>query len=664
MEREGSKGDLDLETHPGLARRLGVVFARFRSRPAMIIESIDASIEGVLGFSSSQLCGDPRLLRALVHPEDRGDLDAAGAAEEPLSLRLRCRRRDGEVVTFDVATDPIFGDDGTCAGFQAALRPDERQGGEDSYEVLSSDDLRERELALWFSLVTEATPLALFLLDVNLVFKRFSFVPRTGGAELRTDVVGLHVERAFPDFRGMHLVLQRALRGETVSETMRIRGMTLKLRCAPLLDVEGVVRGVLGAALDLTQEITREDARRDQEAYFQSLIKTINDGILVNDPNGVIEYANDRLAGFLGTVPREMLGRRIFDYMDEESAAEARGNLARRSGGVEEEFDFRWRRRDGSEFWSIVAAKPFYDASGTHRGSLVAVTDISRRKRAEEALQEAYDVLEERVVERTEALSDANDQLTTEIQERRRAEEQAIQANRTKSAFLASMSHELRTPLNAIIGYTELLSDEMSDSGETAYIDDLDRVHGAAKHLLDLINDILDLSKIEAAKMEIFMERVVIGELVREIAATTMPLALKNDNRLVFDCDDEGFAFTSDRTKLKQILLNLISNACKFTRKGRVEVVFGREVRDEVEVMAMKVRDSGVGIPEAKIEAIFQAFTQADEKVSVDFGGTGLGLAISKRLAEMLGGDITVTSVVGEGSTFEVIIPVPQDIID
>ncbi len=630
MEREGSKGDLDLETHPGLARRLGVVFARFRSRPAMIIESIDASIEGVLGFSSSQLCGDPRLLRALVHPEDRGDLDAAGAAEEPLSLRLRCRRRDGEVVTFDVATDPIFGDDGTCAGFQAALRPDERQGGEDSYEVLSSDDLRERELALWFSLVTEATPLALFLLDVNLVFKRFSFVPRTGGAELRTDVVGLHVERAFPDFRGMHLVLQRALRGETVSETMRIRGMTLKLRCAPLLDVEGVVRGVLGAALDLTQEITREDARRDQEAYFQSLIKTINDGILVNDPNGVIEYANDRLAGFLGTVPREMLGRRIFDYMDEESAAEARGNLARRSGGVEEEFDFRWRRRDGSEFWSIVAAKPFYDASGTHRGSLVAVTDISRRKRAE----------------------------------RRRAEEQAIQANRTKSAFLASMSHELRTPLNAIIGYTELLSDEMSDSGETAYIDDLDRVHGAAKHLLDLINDILDLSKIEAAKMEIFMERVVIGELVREIAATTMPLALKNDNRLVFDCDDEGFAFTSDRTKLKQILLNLISNACKFTRKGRVEVVFGREVRDEVEVMAMKVRDSGVGIPEAKIEAIFQAFTQADEKVSVDFGGTGLGLAISKRLAEMLGGDITVTSVVGEGSTFEVIIPVPQDIID
>ena len=662
MERKGSNGDLDLETHPGLARRLGVIFARFRSRPAMIIESIDPSITEILGFAPERLCGDPRLLRALVHPDDRAELDAAGAADEPLSLRLRCRRRDGEVIVFDVVTDPILGADGTCAGFQAALRPDERQSGSESYELPSSDDLRERELALWFSLVTEATPLALFLVDVHLVFKRFSFDPRAGGAKLRTDVMGLHVQRAFPDFPGLHLVLQRALGGEHVSETMRIRGMTLDLRCAPLVDVDGVVRGVLGVALDLTQEITREDARRDQEAYFQSLIKTINDGILVNDPDGVIEYANDRLAGFLGTIPREMLGRRIFDYMDEESAAEARGNLARRSGGVEEEFDFRWRRRDGSEFWSIVAAKPFYDASGTHRGSLVAITDISRRKRAEEALQEAHDDLEQRVVERTEALSEANDQLTTEILERRRAEEQAIQANRTKSAFLASMSHELRTPLNAIIGYTELLSDEMLDSGETVYVDDLGRVHGAAKHLLELINDILDLSKIEAAKMEIFMERVVIGVLVSEIAATTMPLALKNDNRLVFSCDDETFEFTSDRTKLKQILLNLISNACKFTRKGQVEVICGRDERDEVELMVMKVRDSGVGIPAERLEAIFQAFTQADEKVSVDFGGTGLGLAISKRLAEMLGGDITVTSVVGEGSTFEVIIPLPQDV--
>ena len=627
----------------------------------MVIESIDASVETVLGFSSSRLCGDARLLRSLVHPDDRVRLDAAGAADEASSFQLRCRHRDGEVVLFDVVTEPFFGLDGTCAGFDAALRPSDQPNEAQAYDVHACEDLLEREFALWFDLVTQASPLALFLVDARLVFQRFSFVPREGGAKLPTEVVGLRVQQAFPDFPGMHLVLQRALAGERVSEVMRIRGMTLELRCAPLVDAEGVTRGVMGVALDRTREVSREDARRDQEAYFRSLITAINDGILVNDPDGVIEYVNDRLAGFLGTVPRKMLGRRIFEYMDPESAAEARTNLARRSGGVEEEFDFRWRRRDGSEFWSIVAAKPFYDAGGTHRGSLVAITDITRRKLAEEALREAHDDLEERVVERTEALSQANDQLTTEILERRRAEEQAVHANRTKSAFLASMSHELRTPLNAIIGYTELLSEELSEVGEVEHVADLGRVHSAATHLLDLINDILDLSKIEAAKMEIYMERLIIGHLIEEIEATTMPLALKNDNQLRFTCEDAGARILSDRTKLKQILLNLISNACKFTRKGQVDVVVTRDIRDGVELMSMRVCDTGVGIAEDKLDAIFQAFTQADEKVTADFGGTGLGLAISKRLAEMLGGDITVRSILGEGSTFEVIIPLPRD---
>ncbi len=628
----------------------------------MVIESIDASVERVLGFSASRLCGDARLLRSLVHPDDRLRLDAAGAADEASSFQLRCRHRDGEVVLFDVVTEPFFGLDGTCAGFDAALRVSEQPSEADKYDVHACEDLLEREFALWFDLVTQATPLALFLVDSRLVFQRFSFVSREGGAKLPTEVVGLRVEQAFPDFPGMHLVLQRALAGERVSETMRIRGMILELRCAPLVDADGVTRGVMGVALDRTREVSREDAHRDQEAYFKSLITAINDGILVNDPDGVIEYVNHRLAGLLGTVPQEMLGRQIFDYMDPESAAEARANLARRSGGVEEEFDFRWRRRDGSEFWSIVAAKPFYDAAGTHRGSLVAITDITRRKLAEEALREAHDDLEERVVERTEELSQANDQLTTEILERRRAEEQAVHANRTKSAFLASMSHELRTPLNAIIGYTELLSEELSEDGQTEHVEDLGRVHSAATHLLELINDILDLSKIEAAKMELYMEWLNVDEMMEEIEATTMPLALKNDNRLRFQCEDMGDKILSDRTKLKQILLNLISNACKFTRKGQVDVVVARDHRDEVELMTMRVCDTGVGIAEDKLDAIFQAFTQADEKVTADFGGTGLGLAISKRLAEMLGGDITVTSVIGVGSTFEVVIPLPQNV--
>ncbi|MCA9635783.1 MAG: PAS domain S-box protein [Myxococcales bacterium] len=644
-----------------LVRRMGLVFARFRSRPSMVIESIDSEAGELFGVPHGDLCGDPRLLRSLVHPDDRGRLDAAGASLEPLRFELRCRRVDGEAIVIELATEPFLGADGTCAGFDAALRqmvvPKRRR-----FEVGPAGDPHETELALWFDLMTEATAVALFLVDTQMVFRRFTFRPREGGASLPTDVLGLRVRDAFPDFPGFNLAVQRALGGQAVREGMRIRGVTLDVHCAPLRDADGEVCAVLGVALDLSREVSLEDARRDQEAYFQSLIQAVNDGILVNDPDGMIEYVNDRLARLLGTTARAMIGRRIFDYMDKESADEARANLQRRRGGAEDEFDFRWRRPDGTEFWSLVSAKPFYDGAGTHRGSLVAVTDITRRKLAEEAIQEAHDDLEARVIERTEELSDANRQLKVEVQERRRAEDEANRANKTKSAFLASMSHELRTPLNAIIGYSELIADEMADRGEDHFVPDIERVHGAATHLLELINDVLDLSKIEAAKMEIHMERFSLGGLTRELVATSMPLALKNDNRLTIRCAHQDAEVISDRTKLKQIILNLISNACKFTRKGSVDVEIRLGERDGVGELSFEVHDTGIGIPEEKLDAIFQAFTQADEQVSVNYGGTGLGLTISRRLAQMLGGDITVSSVAGEGSTFVVTIPIPRSL--
>ncbi len=408
------------------------------------------------------------------------------------------------------------------------------------------------------------------------------------------------------------------------------------------------------ARVDAQRELvsTREAlewARRDS-AYFHTLIHTVNDGILVNDIDGTIEFVNVQLAGLLRTTPEEMVGRHIFDYMDEESAAAARDNLRRRRAGEEDQFDFRWRRRDGSEFWSIVAAKPMYDAAGRHRGSLVAVTDITRRKQAEEALVRARDELEQRVAERTEALA-------LEVQERRRAEADAQAASQTKSLFLANMSHELRTPLNAILGYSELLLEE-SDEMESQQKTDIDRIRGAAEHLLGLINNILDLSKIEAAKMEISAEEFVLGELLADLRSTILPLMIKSQNRLQITCPVEKRAIVTDRTKLKQIILNLLSNASKFTVRGWVDLRVDMIWDDGVEWLCVDVADTGIGIPEHKLANLFHVFAQADDSVARRYGGTGLGLAISRELCRLLGGDIAVTSTVGKGTTFTLKIPI------
>ena len=395
---------------------------------------------------------------------------------------------------------------------------------------------------------------------------------------------------------------------------------------------------------------TRETLERVQRdgAYFRTLIHTVNDGILVNDADGAIEFINHQLAALLRARPEEMIGRYIFDYMDEESAAVARANLQRRRTGEEDQFDFRWRRNDGSEFWSIVAAKPLYDADGRHHGSLVAVTDITRRKRAEDALVAARDELEGQVAARTQALA-------LEVQERRRAEAEAHAASRTKSLFLANMSHELRTPLNAIIGYAELAHEDAESPTMKA---DLERVRGAAEHLLELINNILDLSKIEAAKVDVAQEPFVLGELVAELRSTILPAVIKNQNRLQVHCKIGEREVVTDRTKVKQIVLNLLSNACKFTRRGWVDLRVGTRRDEGVEWLIVEVADTGIGIPQAKLAALFQAFAQADGSVARTYGGTGLGLAISRQLARLLGGDISVESEVGAGTTFAVRVPV------
>ena len=236
------------------------------------------------------------------------------------------------------------------------------------------------------------------------------------------------------------------------------------------------------------------------------------------------------------------------------------------------------------------------------------------------------------------------------------ARDVADQANRTKSSFLANTSHELRTPLNAIIGYSEILQEDVADLGQQSLVADLKKIEGAGRHLLGLINDILDLSKIEAGRMDVFIEAVDIVPLLEEVRAIIVPMAKKNGNAVEFRMAENLGTMRTDRTKLKQSLLNILSNASKFTQDGELTLVAERFTTEQP-MVRFAISDTGIGMTEVQLGRLFQAFSQADASTSQKYGGTGLGLAITRNFCQLLGGDVTVVSKPGEGSTFAITLP-------
>jgi signal transduction histidine kinase/CheY-like chemotaxis protein len=238
------------------------------------------------------------------------------------------------------------------------------------------------------------------------------------------------------------------------------------------------------------------------------------------------------------------------------------------------------------------------------------------------------------------------------------SEQRARAATQAKSHFLANMSHELRTPLNAIIGYSEMLQEEAQDSGQESFIPDLKKINRSGRHLLDLINDVLDLSKIEAGKMELYLETFDVPNLLEDVSTTVQLLVQKNSNTLEVRCPANLGAMRADMTKVRQSLFNLLSNASKFTKNGKITLEAARETSPtKANWIVFRVSDTGIGMTPEQQDRVFEAFSQADSATARDFGGTGLGLTITKTFCRMMGGDVALTSEPGKGTTFTIRLP-------
>jgi signal transduction histidine kinase/DNA-binding response OmpR family regulator len=286
------------------------------------------------------------------------------------------------------------------------------------------------------------------------------------------------------------------------------------------------------------------------------------------------------------------------------------------------------------------------------------IARVARRGDEPGQLARTFQHMAQEVANREQSLSQAVEQRTAQLAETmktaQQAKAQAEEANATKSKFLANMSHELRTPLNAIIGYSEILVEEMSDLEVPSLIPDVQKIRGAGKHLLGLINNILDLSKVEAGKVELFPETFAIAPLMKEITDTIHPLIVKNHNTLVVNCPSDIGSMRSDVTKLRQSLFNLLSNASKFTENGTVTLTVERQEPDWITFL---VNDTGIGMNPEQQAKLFQAFSQADASTTRKYGGTGLGLVITQQFCKLLGGEIQVESEAGQGTTFIVRLP-------
>ncbi len=490
----------------------------------------------------------------------------------------------------------------------------------------------ERASAALLNSVLDNAPIGLGLLDPGLRVRHMNRRLSAMSERALDADVGNSLWDILPDMReALEPRLQEVLEaGRTVANVdvaahSRVNPTQLREFQFGFFPLPAAVAGsTSGAGLVVTDVTLRKRAERrlrESEERFRTLIETSAAIVWTTMPSGELEGTQPSWSAYTGQTEAEYAGLgwvQVIHPDDREATLQA-WQLAVASHTLYA-VEHRLRRADGE--WRMMAVRgvPILD-DGEAREWVGTHTDITERKQAEEELSAAKDAAES--------------------------------ANRAKSQFLANMSHELRTPLSAVIGYSEMLEEEMEESGDEDLLGDVRKIQSNARHLLSLINDVLDLSKIEADRMTTFAETFSVEELVRGVASTVETLVQQKNNRVVLDLALDLGEMHTDQVKLRQCLFNLVSNAAKFTEGGQIVLRVSRS-GDEV---VFSVADSGIGMTPEQLERLFQRFTQADVSTTRRFGGTGLGLAITRAFCRLLGGDVDVTSTYGEGSTFTIHLP-------
>jgi PAS domain S-box-containing protein len=383
---------------------------------------------------------------------------------------------------------------------------------------------------------------------------------------------------------------------------------------------------------DITERRRVESELLESQELSSLLLESTGEGIYGIDLEGRCTFANPACVRILGfDSDGELLGNNMHELVHHTRPdgapylmTECRIYKAFRNGrGVHADDEVMWRR-DGTsfpaEYWSYPMRR-----DGELVGSVLTFSDITERRRVEERLHGAMDAAE--------------------------------QASAAKSQFMANMSHELRTPMNAILGYSEILMEDAEDAGETEMLEDLRKINAAGRHLLELINAVLDLSKIEAGRMDLHVEEVDVTDFLDGIVAVADPLVAKNDNEFAKEWTEDLGTICTDVTKLRQSLFNLLSNAAKFTHEGTITLAVRRAVTPGADRIVFAVSDTGTGIAADKLEHVFEEFAQAEETTSRDYGGTGLGLSLTRRLCRLMDGEVVLESELGVGSTFTIDLP-------
>jgi signal transduction histidine kinase len=428
-------------------------------------------------------------------------------------------------------------------------------------------------------------------------------------------------------------------------------------------DEIGTLARAFSSMVDQVRVRTRE--LRESEARIRTILNTAAEGIVTIDEQGHLQSFNLAAERLFGYQASEVRGKHFTKLLNRGAPTDlptllgfgggslgsfggesSLMSISRVNGTTREVMA---RRKNGSGFPAELSVSEVI--LGDRLVYTAILRDVSERRQAEQARERNAIELEYRVTERTAELMQANQALES-------ARDLALEANRAKDAFLAVMSHELRTPLNAIIGYCDYWLGEAEEHSTTEMLDDMRKMHVSGKHLLTLINDILDLAKIQAGKISLELSDFEIDKLLIELEEWVQPLVRKNSNTLTVEAEEELGTMRADRTRVRQVLLNLLSNAAKFTQSGAIRLQVNRQSTAGCDEIVFRVSDTGVGMKPEDVRKLFrESFFQADSSSTRKHEGTGLGLVICHKLCKLMGGDVTVQSTLGAGTTFTVRLP-------